>query len=156
MKIMPQQFTFLKLFAIPLLFLFQSCNLLTNPRTYGTGAMSVTMNGTRYDLTDVKGHEYLGFFCGGNISGKEFGLGLGVGPNTGDTLHLSFRNQEQSFFRIFAHYNDVNSVPDSGVILITGRSGRSVKGVFECIVVVAKDTFQFRNGIFDVEFVPTD
>ena len=133
-------------------YLFQSCNSLIDD-SKGTGSISVTMNGTNYDLTDVTGTEYLGFYCGGNILGKRMELALGQNPQIGDTL--MFTRQTENMYPIYSLYNHNYGIPGSGNIIVTKRSGAIISGTFNFKIIVASDTLEFKNGSFNADFKPS-
>jgi len=146
-------------YALAILFiLLQSCDRLTDATQQtagGYGTISVEMNDTLYELTNVGAGENLGFFCGGYLLGKQLSLSLGSNPKAGDTLHVgSFLGGTIS--PIYVRYQNQDALTDSGFIIITARAGQSISGYFRCNVLISSDTLKFRNGQFDCYFAPSD
>ena len=141
-----------------LLILPQSCGRLidaTQQTAGGYGTISVEMNDTLYELTNVGAGEDLGFFCGGYLLGKQLSLSLGSNPKAGDTLHVgSFLGGTVS--PIYLRFQNQDALTDSGFIIITARSGQTISGYFRCNVPISSDTLKFRNGQFDCYFAPSD
>jgi len=145
--------------SIILLFvLFQSCDLtkLNQPGEAGHGTMSAVMNDTSYEFTSVSASEdvYNRYACGGYLRGTQFSLSLGPNPKTGDTLILLPGIGSDA--PVYAKYQNHDALLDTGFILIASKSGQNIKGTFQCNVVIAPDTFRFRNGSFDCYFAGDD
>jgi hypothetical protein len=117
----------------------------------GTGTIRVEINQGPYEATDVRGREYLGFFCSGDIVGNKLWFALGNNPQVGDTL--KFDRIRPAFAPIYVSYDGVNAASDAGNIIITKRTGSLVGGTFSFRLIWGEGKLYFTNGYFEVNFV---